>query len=169
MKLRSVSIVVVLLALAVFALLNWTAFNTPTTLSLGFTQVQAPLGLIMLVVTGAVCVLFLFFIVFQQAGVIMETRRTNKELTAQRELADKAEASRLVDLRIFLDGEMQKLQAQSNAATRELNARLTQVENALTEKLAETARTLAAYVGEVDDKLDRMNPLPPSPPALPMR
>jgi len=165
MNLRSVSIVAVLLALAVFALLNWTAFNTPTTLSLGFTQVQAPLGLIMLVVTGAVCVLFLFFIVFQQAGVILETRRNNKELNAQRELADKAEASRLADLRSFLEAELRKLEAQGSAATRELSARISQSENALSEKLGETARTLSAYVGEVDDKLNRMQPAPP---ALPM-
>lgn len=169
MNLRSISIAIVLLALAVFALLNWTAFMTPTTLSLGFTDVQGPLGLIMLVITGAVCVLFLFFIVYQQAGVIMETRRNNKELAAQRELADKAEASRLSELRAYLEGELRKLEAQGSAATRELSARVAQSEDALTAKLAETARTLSAYVGEVDDKLDRMNPPPPSPPALPMR
>lgn len=162
MNLRSLSIIVVLVALAVFALLNWGAFTAPTTLSLGFSQVQAPLGVIMLVVTGAVCVLFLFFIVFQQAGLILESRRNAKELAAQRELADKAEASRLAELRSFVEAELRNLHAQLAASTRELNARITQSETALGEKLAEGARSLSAYVGEVDDKLNRLQ-LPPPP------
>ena len=158
MNLRSLSIIVVLVALAVFALLNWGAFTAPTTLSLGFSQVQAPLGVIMLVITGAVCVLFLFFIVFQQAGLILETRRNAKELAAQRELADKAEASRLAELRSFVEAELRNLHAQGAASTRELAARIAQTETAVAEKLAETTRTLSAYVGEVDDKLNRLQP-----------
>jgi uncharacterized integral membrane protein len=156
MNLRTLLIALALIALAVFALLNWSAFTAPTTLSLGFSQVQAPLGLIMLVVTGAVSALFLFYIVFQQAGVIMETRRVTKELNVQRELADKAEASRFTEMRVFLEGELRKLEAQSAAATRELGARIAQFEQQLQDKLAESTRTLSAYIGEVDEKLDRL-------------
>jgi uncharacterized integral membrane protein len=160
MNLRTLLIALALIALAVFALLNWSAFTAPTTLSLGFSQVQAPLGLIMLVVTGAVSALFLFYIVFQQAGVIMETRRVTKELNVQRELADKAEASRFTEMRVFLEGELRKLEAQSAAATRELGARIAQFEQQLQDKLAESTRTLSAYVGEVDEKLDRLREPP---------
>jgi uncharacterized integral membrane protein len=160
MNLRTLLIGLALIALAVFALLNWSAFTAPTTLSLGFSQVQAPLGLIMLVVTGAVSALFLFYIVFQQAGVIMETRRVTKELNVQRELADKAEASRFTEMRLFLEGELRKLEAQSAAATRELGARIAQFEQQLQDKLAESTRTLSAYVGEVDEKLDRLREPP---------
>jgi uncharacterized integral membrane protein len=156
MNLRSVLIALVLIALAVFALLNWTAFTAPTTLTLGFAEVQAPLGLIMLAVTGVVCALFLFYIVFQQAGVIMETRRITKELNAQRELADKAEASRFTEIRSFFEGEMRRLEAQGAASTRELGARFGQFEQQLQDKLAESTRTLSAYIGEVDEKLDRL-------------
>jgi uncharacterized integral membrane protein len=160
MNLRTLLIALALIALAVFALLNWSAFTAPTTLSLGFSQVQAPLGLIMLVVTGAVSALFLFYIVFQQAGVIMETRRVTKELNVQRELADKAEASRFTEMRVFLEGELRKLEAQSAAATRELGARIAQFEQQLQDNLAESTRTLSAYVGEVDEKLDRLREPP---------
>ena len=160
MNLRSALLVLVLVALALFSLLNWTAFTTPTTLSLGFAEVQAPLGLIMLAVTAVVSALFLFYIVVQQAGVIMETRRNTKELNAQRDLADKAEASRFSELRSFLDTELRKIEAQGAAATREIASRVDVLQQQLQAKLDESTRSLSACVGEVDEKLDRMHKPP---------
>lgn len=158
MNFRALAIAAVVAALGLFALLNWPAFTAPTALNLGFAEVNAPLGLIMLVASGVLVALFLVYIVFQQAGVIMEARRYAKELKSHRELADTAEASRFTELRAFLDGELRKMQAQGAAATRELGARLERLELQLHEKLAESTRTLSAYVGEVDDKLDRLLP-----------
>jgi uncharacterized integral membrane protein len=158
MNFRALAIAVVVAALGLFALLNWPAFTAPTALNLGFAEVNAPLGLIMLVASGVLVGLFLVYIVFQQAGVIMEARRYAKELKSHRELADTAEASRFTELRAFLDGELRKMEAQGAAATRELGARLERLELQLHEKLAESTRTLSAYVGEVDDKLDRLLP-----------
>ena len=59
MPLRTVVILVVLAAVALFAALNWSAFLAPATLSFGFAQVQAPLGLIMLGLLAIVIALFL--------------------------------------------------------------------------------------------------------------
>jgi uncharacterized integral membrane protein len=156
MNLRSALLVLALLALGLFSLLNWTAFTTPTTLSVGFAEVQAPLGLIMLTVTAVISALFLFYIVVQQAGVIMDARRNNKELTVQRDLADKAEVSRFSELRTFLDTELRKIEAQGAASTREVASRVDALQQQLQAKLDESTRSLSAYVGEVDDKLDRM-------------
>jgi uncharacterized integral membrane protein len=157
MNLRSLSLSLALALVALFAVLNWAAFTAPTQLSLGFTDVQAPLGLIMLIATGLVSGLFLVYIVFQQAGVILEARRYAKELKAHRELADKAEASRFTELRAFMEGELRRIEAQGAAGNRELGARIEQLQQALQETLAQSTRTLSAYVGEVDDKLDRMS------------
>lgn len=126
MQWKSMSIVVVLVVLGVFTLLNLPAFLAPTTLSLGVAEVQAPLGLIMLGVTALVSALFLLFIVVQQAGALLETRRMTKELAAQRELADKAEASRVQELRLAVFAHMD-----------------------------ESVRSLSAHLGEIEDKLDR--------------
>ena len=157
MNLRSLSLSLALALVALFAVLNWAAFTAPTQLSLGFTDVKAPLGLIMLIATGLVSGLFLVYIVFQQAGVILEARRYAKELKAHRELADKAEASRFTELRAFMEGELRRIEAQAAAGNRELGARIEQLQQALQETLAQSTRTLSAYVGEVDDKLDRMS------------
>ena len=163
MNLWGAAIVVLLLALAGLVALNWATFNAATTLSLGFTQVQAPLGLILLGVVGLVSLLFMGYILLQQAAQMMESRRMSKELQAQRELADQAEASRFTEMRGFVEGEMRRLQAQSEAGQRALGERLAQLQQQLQDKLGEATRTLSAYVGEVDDKLDRLHPPLPRP------
>ena len=162
MNLRSVAIVLALVALAAFAALNWAAFVTPTELSLGFAQVQAPLGIVMLGVSALLCALFVVYLLFQQAGALLQARRYAKEMKAQRELADSAEASRLTELRAFLEAEIRRLEAQVAAAARETGARMERLEQTLLDKADESTRTLSAYVGEVEDKLDRVLPAPPA-------
>jgi hypothetical protein len=136
--------------------LNWTAFAAPTALSLGVTEVSAPLGMIMLVFTTVISALFVVYIVLQQAGVILDARHFAKEGKAQRDLADKAEASRFTELRTLLEGELRRIEAQGAASTRELAARMEQSERGLQDKLAEATRTTSAYLGEIEDKLDRV-------------
>jgi len=162
MNTRSLLLILALTLVAAFSVLNWVAFTTPTTLSLGYTEVQAPLGLIMLVALGVLSVLFLGYIVFQQAGVIFEARRYAKELKSQRELADTAEASRFTDLRSFLDGELRRLEAQNSAGTREVTARIEQLEAKVLQHVSESTQSLSACVGEVEDKLDRTLAPPPA-------
>ncbi len=131
MKFRSVLVLLMMAAVSVFVLANWAAFTAPTALSLGAFEFQAPLGLLMLVLTGAVSGLLLVYILLQQAGVIMEARRYAKELSAHRELADKAEASRFTELRAFLEAELRRIEAQNAAGTRELGARIDQLQGSL--------------------------------------
>jgi hypothetical protein len=168
MKLRTFSIVLLLALLASFAVLNWSAFTAPTALWLGFVEVQAPLGLVMLSVTATLCALFLIYILFQQAGLIFEARRFARELKAQRELADTAEASRFTELRSFLVAELDQLQRQRNDDASAVSQRIAQMEQRLHDALGDTARTLAAHLGEVEDKLDRaVPPVSPLSPLLP--
>jgi biopolymer transport protein ExbB/TolQ len=156
MTYRALIVAVALAALALFAFLNWTVFNAPTVLNLGFAEVNAPLGLIMLIVTGVVSALFLVYIVLQQAGVILETRRYAKELKSHRDLADSAEASRFTELRNHLEAELRRIEAQGAAVQRESGARIEKIEQGLLDKMAESTRTLSAYLGEIEDKLDRV-------------
>ena len=158
MNLRAFALTLILAfaLLLLLVTLNWTTFVAPSALSLGFTQVSAPLGMVMLVFTAAISALFVIYIVFQQAGVIMDARRFAKEGKVQRELADRAEASRYTELRTLLEGELRRIEAQGAASTRELGARVEQSERSLQDKLAEATRTTAAYLGEIEDKLDRV-------------
>src|SRR5438128_12614680 len=107
MKIRTLFLLFVLAAIAAFAALNWGTFTAPTSLSLGLTEVQAPLGLVMLGLLAFLTALFLVFALYLQTSVLFETRRHAREIHANRELADQAEASRFTALRSFLEAEAQ--------------------------------------------------------------
>jgi uncharacterized integral membrane protein len=124
MPLRTVFLIVVLALIALFAVLNWSAFLAPTTLSLGFAQVQAPLGLVMLGLLAVLSALFLGYLVYLQTSVLLESRRHSKELQAQRELADQAEASRFTELRAHLDTRLTEIESSLSAQLGEMRDRL---------------------------------------------
>ena len=46
MKLRTLGIILVLILLAVFLIINWTALSTVMTVNLVYREIQAPLGVI---------------------------------------------------------------------------------------------------------------------------
>ena len=75
MKIRTFLLLLTLAVVVLFAALNWSTFVTPTALSLGVTEVQAPFGLVMLGLMAFMAVLFLVFIVYLQSGVLLEARR----------------------------------------------------------------------------------------------
>jgi uncharacterized integral membrane protein len=159
MKLRTVVLVVLLALLTAFTLANWSAITAPTQVSLLVGKIDAPLGLILLTFLVVVIVAFLFLMVFQQAGVILEARRYGKELAAQRALADQAEASRFTDLRKHLDARLDRMSgSEPSGGSREeiLVARIDRLEAALREHIDHAGNTLAAYIGEVDDRVERL-------------
>lgn len=154
MSLRTLFLMLVFVVLAIFTALNWSAFMTPTTLSLLFATVQAPLGLIMLGVTALLAALFLTYLVYIQTTVLFDTRRAARELRTQRELADQAEASRFTELRGFLEGQLQKLETVVVGAQSRTGTRLDQLDDNLRSAVERVDHSLAAYIGELEDRME---------------
>ena len=152
---RALSVFAVLLLIGVFALLNWPAFTAPTELSLFFTTVQAPLGLIMLGLSFFLTLLFTTWAITMQATTLVETRRQTRELQTQRELADKAEASRFVELRSFLTAELLRVSQASCEARADLLARMDRMQDEVRLGLDQHANSLSATIGELDDRIER--------------
>ena len=155
MYLRTLFILIVLGAVAIFAGINWKAFMAPTTLSLVFTTVEAPLGLILFVVVGLLTLLFLLYVVYLQSSILVENRRNARELQAQRELADQAEASRFSQLRSFLERELGRLGEKTEESKVAVLAKLEALERELRSVVEQSGNTLAAYIGEIEDRLER--------------
>ena len=155
MNLRTLLIVVVVAMVAIFTFLNWSAFMSPTTLSAGFTTFEAPLGLILLGVTGILTLLFLIYIVYWQSSALMESRRYSRDLQTQREIADNAEASRFNQLRSFLEGELRQLATGNIESKTAILSRLDELERDLRSTIEQSANTLAACIGEFEDRFDR--------------
>jgi uncharacterized integral membrane protein len=155
MKAPTLLLLVVLTVIVVFAAVNWSVITAPATVSLLVTDVQAPLGLIMFGLTVLVTVLFLIFVAYLQTSVLLDTRRHSRELRAQRELADQAEASRFTDLRAFIETELRKLAAQVAESRAGVTERLDQAEQNLRTTIEQSGNSLAAYIGELEDRLLR--------------
>ena len=156
MNLRTVLTVVLLAMFAAFVALNWSVITAPTTLSFGFGTAQAPLGLLLLGFTVLIAAMFLLLLAVQQATVLVETRRAAKELTAQRALADQAEASRFTALGEHLDTELRRLESQAVARQATLSHRLDVLEQGLRAHVDQAGNSLAAFIGELDDRVERI-------------
>jgi uncharacterized integral membrane protein len=155
MYLRTLLIVLVLGALALFTAANWNSFIAPTTLSLVFATVEAPLGLILLGMVVLLAALFLLYVVYLQSSVLFETRRHARELHAQRELAEHAESSRIRELRAFLETQLRALERQTEQHKTDLAARLDQLEQDMRSSIEQCQNSLAAHMAEIEDRLER--------------
>ena len=154
MYLRTLMILAVLVLIAVFSALNWSAFIAPTVLSLGFTSVEAPLGLILLGIVAVLTLLFLVYITYLQSTVLLESRRHARELHLQRDLAEQAETSRFNQLRTFTETELEKLAGDLEQSKSLLLTRLDEMERDLRAALEQTGNSLAAYIGQLEDRFD---------------
>lgn len=155
MYLRTLLIVIALALLIIFAFINWSAFTAQTSLSVGFTAVEAPLGLILLGIAGALTLLFLIYVVYLQSSVLLESRRYARDLQAQRERAEQAETSRFNQLRAFLETEIAKLAGENDQIRAAVLERLDKLEQDLRSTVEQAGNSLAAYIGEIDDRVER--------------
>lgn len=161
MYLRTILILFVLGALALFTVVNWHAFTTPTTLSLVFATIEGPLGLILLGVVALLTALFLIYVTYLQSSVLMETRRHARELHAQRELAEDAEISRIHELRAALESQIQALTQRAERSQIELAAQSAQLKNDLRQSIEMSHNALAASLAEIDDRIQHSTLLEP--------
>jgi hypothetical protein len=130
-RLRSMLVLVAVGLAALFVVLNWRVFAGPAKLNLLLTSAEVPVGAVMLALL-ALTILVLWIVVGSWQGtLIMEFRRQAKELQAQRLLAESAEASRFTELGALIREEIAKLRTE----------------------LQETEHSIAATLGEMDDRL----------------
>lgn len=160
MKAPTLLLMFVLTGIVAFAVVNWSVIMAPTTVSLLVADIQAPLGLIMLGLTALVTVLFLIYLAYLQTTVLLDARRHSRELQTQRELADKAEASRFTDLHGYLDTELRKLGEQVAESRTGVTGRIEKTEQELRAVIEQSGNSLAAYIGEIDDRLLRKGERP---------
>ncbi|WP_243031854.1 DNA cytosine methyltransferase [Thermus altitudinis] len=149
MSARTLFALFVLLLLVLFAWLNWGEITKPTSLSLGLTRVEAPLGLVLVVALGVVSLLYLIFTIGLETAALLEVRRYARELLHYKKLAEQAEESRYTELRRYLEEELKRLAEAEKEEIRALEARLAEI-------LEKHGNTLAAYIGELEDQVLRL-------------
>jgi len=162
MRARTALLLLILAALAVFAALNWTVITTPTQIHLVVARIEAPLGVILLAVTAGVTLLYGVFLAWIETSAMLETRRFARDLQAQRQLAETAEASRYTELKVYLQGETASLRTLAEGKSQDVIARVNRAEDQLRGEIERASNTLTAYFGELEERLNRgERPAPP--------
>ena len=142
---------IVLAVTAIFAALNWPAFNTPQQLWLGFTTVTAPLGVLLL---GALVVVALLLLI-EQSAALAESRRYSREIDGHRKLAEKAEASRYSELRAFFTEEMGRAEQRALDTRAALINRVDALERDLRAAIDQTGSSVATYLADHEERIAR--------------
>lgn len=154
MRIRTVVLILTIVLVTGFAALNIDEFSRPTVLNMGFTTMEAPLGLVMLVLLASALLIFLAMVLFIQSAHLLEIRQHTREMRTQRELADKAEGSRFTELRQYLEEQaLNSQQRDDDLASKLLDATALNQQTLLA-KIDSSGDTLAAYIGELEDRLE---------------
>jgi hypothetical protein len=130
-RLKSLLILAASLLAALFIVLNWRVFAGPAKLNLVVTQAEVPVGIMMLMLFALALAVLWILVSGWQGTLLAEFRRQAKELEAQRQLAESAEASRFTELGTLIREEVAKLRTE----------------------LQDTEHSIAATLGEMDDRL----------------
>ena len=153
MRFRTILMILAILFVAGFVALNVDEFTRVSVLSLGFTTIQVPLGLVMLLLLIVTLVIFLTSTLYMQSKHVLEARTHTRELNTQRELADKAEASRFTELRAYLEEQTLAEQRRESALGTVLADRFAEQQQVLLSRMEQMDNTLAAYMGQLEDRL----------------
>ncbi len=158
MKIRTILLILFILLIAGFVALNFEQILQPTALNFGFSEVQAPMGLVLLGMLALVLVVFLLALVYYQTMHLMEVRRITREVADQRRLADQAEASRFTELRQYLQTEMQATAARERDLSDKMHQKIEQMQTILIRVIEQSGNGLEASIGELEDRLERQLP-----------
>lgn len=150
MRVRTIALIVGGLCAAIFLIINWSVFAAPASFYFLAGTISIPIGLVMLALTALVTLGFAIYLGIWQSKLLMDYRRQSKDLQSQRALADDAEASRFTALAALLKEEMSKQDARHEAAF-----------TALRNELRDTEHSIAATLGEMDDRQRRLSAQPP--------
>lgn len=172
MRGRIVFIVLAVLVTAGIAALNWPEFTAPEPLSFGVFTATVAVGELMLGILAVVLAVFLVSSAIQESRYLLDHRRHSRALHAQRELAEKAEASRFTDLRQHLDSHLRETRQREQVVATEFEKRLMQNQAELRAHLERMNQMMATRLAEIEARLPaareirdvRGEPVPPDVP-----
>jgi hypothetical protein len=153
MRARLIILVTAILLVAGFAALNWSEFLRQTPLSFGVFVMDASLGLILLGMLVVTLLAFLASSAHLRTVNLLDHRQHSKALEAQRELAEKAEASRFNDLRQHLDAQMRELQQRDVIAATERDKAMAQSQREMRSHLELMNKTLATRLADIEARI----------------
>jgi uncharacterized integral membrane protein len=159
MRARLVLLIVAILLVTGFAALNWGEFTRSTPLNFGLFQMDGPLGAILLGLLGLGLLLFLVSSAALRSRMLITENRYTRDLQAQRDLADKAEASRFTELRQHLDNHFRESRQRETLASAEFEKSMLQSQRELHAQLEQLHHALVSRLGDLENRVERSGPV----------
>lgn len=103
MRPRSVVLLSVTVLIMGFAALNWQNMLTTAPINLVLVKIDAPLGIVLLLVVAFMLLLFFTLIAYLEAQARSERKRLGDDIERWRKLAEEAETSRITELREIIE------------------------------------------------------------------
>lgn len=154
MRARLIFVIVAVLLVATFASLNWSEFVRPTPLSFGLgTITNAPLGLIMLTLLGITLLAWIISSAATHSRRLHDANRYSRELQAQRDLAEKAEASRFTELREQLDSHLRENRERGVIAASDFEKSVVLSQREMRNQLEQMNRSLESRLSELEGRI----------------
>ena len=154
MRARRISLVLAAAAAAVITRLNWAEFSRSSSLNLVWSMVNVPLALVLL------GLLALAVVVSMASGTALRARQRRQErdhaeaLKTQRDLADRAEPSSLIDLRQALDAHVRDSRERESGLSTSLEQVLQRQHRETRTQLEGQHRALVTRLGELEARLE---------------
>ena len=146
MRTRTLIVALVLLLITAFVVVNWAVFAASAKVSFVFTSFEVPVGVVMLGIFALFAITFGVYSAVSWSAILLEFRRQAKELTAQRTLADEAEASRFTELRAAMHDELEHLAD-----------RMVQMHDTFSGEIRDNANSILATIGELDERIQKLH------------
>ena len=153
MRIIIIIVAIVFIILAIFTAANWQVLTTHTPLSFVAFSVEGPLGVILLGVSLVLTLLVVAYALMLRTSWLMESHRFNRQFEEQRELAEKAESSRIIALQEMLKIEFKNVNASLQKVGDTNLARIDTTEQLLAKTIEDACNSVTAHIGYLDDKL----------------
>ena len=159
MRARLLFIVLAAVLVAGLAALNWGEVTRTSQVNFGLILADAPLAGILLAILALTLVVFLVSSAIQESRNLIEWNRHAKELEAQRNLADRAEASRFTDLRQHLDSSLREGRQRDSLTGGDFEKSMLESHRDLRAQLDTMNRTLLSRLAELESRVEQRTPV----------
>ena len=109
----------------------------------------------MLALLGLALLAFLISSATMRSRMMITEHRYTKDLQAQRDLADRAEASRFTELRQYLDTHFREGRQRDSVVSSEFEKNMLQSQREMRTQLEQINHALMARLGELESRFDR--------------
>ena len=157
MRARLIFIVVIAVLAFGFAGLNWSEVTRAVPLSFGVLITDGSVGLVLLALLALTLVTFLIASTLQETRHHIDYGKHQRTLQAQRDLAEKAETSRFVELQRQMEAHLRDSRQRESIASTEFEKSMMTSHRELRSQIESMNQMLTTRLRDMESRIDRVH------------